>query len=125
MRQIIAIILLSLVCGLAAWADDPVFTNPVAEKRYESFTHGLRCLKCEHQSVAESDSDFSKDVKRWVAQAIKDGRSDQEIKDMLQERFGDRIFLNPPWQMNTYILWFSPLLLCFLGLVIWIRRVRK
>ncbi|MFI4955857.1 MAG: cytochrome c-type biogenesis protein [Gammaproteobacteria bacterium] len=125
MRQIISVILLSMFCIVTAWAQAPVFSDPVAEKRYESFTHGLRCLKCEHQSVAESDSDFSKDVKTWVAQAITDGRSDQEIKDMLQDRFGDRIFLNPPWQMNTYVLWFAPLLLCLLGLVIWIRRVRK
>jgi cytochrome c-type biogenesis protein CcmH/NrfF len=75
--------------------------------------------------VAESDSDFAKDVKRWVAQAIIAGRSDQEIKDMLQSRFGDRIFWDPPWQLNTYVLWFLPLLLCLLGMIVWFRRIKK
>lgn len=124
MKKLLVIMLLS-VSFFSAWADSPSFTDPVEQKRYESFTHGLRCLKCEHQSIAESDSEFSKDVKTWVAQAIHDGRSDQEIKDMLQARFGDRIFLDPPWQMNTYLLWFGPVILILLGCVVWLRRIIK
>lgn len=116
MRRLLSIILLGCLSLMAAYASD--------QSRYNAFTHGLRCLKCEHQSIAESDSDFAKDVKAFVAQAIQDGRSDTEIKDMLKERFGDRIFLDPPFQLNTLILWSLPAILCLLGLLIWLRRTR-
>ncbi len=119
-------VLIFLAILLPVYAvETPVFPDPVSEERYQAFTYALRCLKCEHQSVAESDSDFAKDVKHWVADAILAGRSDQEIKDMLQSRFGDRIFLDPPWQINTYLLWFLPILVCLLGIIIWLSKVRR
>lgn len=117
------VMLLVTVGGLHA-ATIPVIADPVMEKRYVHFTHELRCLKCQHQSIAESDADFSQDVKAWVAQAILDGKSDQEINQMLQDRFGDRIFLNPPWQGNTYVLWLLPVLCMLAGLLFWYRRIR-
>jgi cytochrome c-type biogenesis protein CcmH/NrfF len=124
MRQFFISILFAL-CLIAHAAEVPVLADPASAKRYDAFTHGLKCLKCEHQSIAESDSDFAKDVKTWVADAILVGRSDQEIKDMLQSRFGDRIFLDPPWQMNTYLLWLLPVLLALFGLGIWWSKLKK
>lgn len=124
MRYLLCVL---LMCGaLHAMAIDvPALTDPVMVTRYDTFTHGLRCLKCQHQSIAESDSEFSLDVKAWVAQALLDGRSDQEIKDMLQARFGDRIFLEPRWQINTYLLWFLPIIFFLSACAIWWSRVRK
>jgi cytochrome c-type biogenesis protein CcmH/NrfF len=116
MRRILLMAMLCCLSFVAAYASD--------QSRYDAFTHGLRCLKCEHQSIAESDSDFAKDVKAFVAQAIQDGRSDSEIKDMLKQRFGDRIFLDPPFQLNTLILWSLPAILCLVGLLIWLRNAR-
>ena len=52
------------------------------------------------------------------------GASDTEIVAYMVDRYGDFVRYNPPFKAETIILWFGPLLLLLLGvlLLIGIRR---
>jgi cytochrome c-type biogenesis protein CcmH len=94
----------------AAAPEDPALTARI--KKLES---ELRCLVCQAQSVADSDSEFSQDVRREVDRLIAEGRSDAEIKDFLVQRYGDFILFKPPVKPTTALLWGGPLILLLIG----------
>jgi cytochrome c-type biogenesis protein CcmH len=126
MRKIYTIIMLCclLLNGLAIAGEGRyAFSSDLNEKRFQAFIHSTRCMLCQNQSVAESNSMFSEDMKTWLYEAIESGDTDYEIKQALIERFGDSVFYSPPFQMNTYLLWGLPGLFMLIGgLVIFRRR---
>ena len=52
------------------------------EREYLIFKN-LRCLVCQGQSVAESNSDFAQTLKLVVRDQIKEGKTDKEIYNFL------------------------------------------
>lgn len=98
------------------------FSSDSNEKRFQAFIHSTRCMLCQNQSVAESNSMFSEDMKSWLFEAIESGDTDYEIKQALIERFGDSVFYEPPFQMNTYLLWGLPVLFMLIGVFVIARR---
>jgi cytochrome c-type biogenesis protein CcmH len=108
-RLFYTIIMMS--CCLSGWADTD-------QKRYQSFIHETRCMVCENQSVAESNSDFAQNMKIWIQEAIQAGQTDAEIKAALVARFGDSVFYAPPFQANTILLWGAPLIFMLIGLLV-------
>lgn len=69
----------------------PASEDPATLARVKSLENELRCLVCQAQSIAESDSDFAHDVRREINRMIEEERSDREIKSFLVERYGDFI----------------------------------
>ena len=91
------------------------FDSPQQEAQYRGLIEELRCPKCQNQNLAASDAPIAQDLKQKTYDLIKDGRSDAEIRDYMQERYGDFISYKPPVRPSTWILWFfPPLLLVFL-----------
>ena len=43
------------------------------------------------------------------------GRSEEEIKTFLLDRYGDFVLYRPRWQANTALLWLAPVLLLLIG----------
>lgn len=43
------------------------------------------------------------------------GKTDEEIKTFLVERYGDFVLYMPPVKGNTLVLWAAPILLLLLG----------
>ena len=130
MRQMLLIVaLLSMQGALMAKEAALLAEDPVIESRMLSMAEELRCLVCQNQSLAGSDSDFANDIRREMRTMMKQGQSDQEIKDFLVQRFGDFILFNPPVQSNTLPLWYGPLVLLVIGAMVLIfvlrRRVRE
>ena len=121
------------VVALSAWlaagrvapaqADTPPATaasapeDPAVAARVKTLESELRCLVCQAQSVAESDSEFSQDVRREVNRMVSEGRSDADIKDFLVQRYGDFILFKPPVKSITLLLWAGPMMLLVIGAV--------
>ena len=85
----------------------------------------LRCLICQGQSIADSNSDFASTVKLVVQDQIREGKSKEEIYDFLISKYGEWIVYQPPLTKNNFLLWAIPyLLLAFGGFVIYLL-VRK
>ena len=126
MRKVAAFLLLLLPAMLApaiavAAPVAGTFADPATESRARNLQRQLRCLVCQGESIDESRSDFSSDMRRLVREQIAAGKSDQQILDYLVARYGDFILMKPPVQPDTWLLWLAPfLVLAAGGAVAWV-----
>ena len=85
----------------------------------------LRCLICQGQSVADSNSDFAQTIKMVVRDQINDGKSEKEIYDFLIEKYGEWIVYKPPLNKVNFVLWIFPYLALISGGVIIFLFLKK
>ena len=85
----------------------------------------LRCLICQGQSVADSNSDFAQTIKMVVKDQINDGKSEKEIYDFLIEKYGEWIVYKPPLNKVNFVLWIFPYLALISGGVIIFLFLKK
>lgn len=125
--------LIMLVLVLFGWTasysvaqvDVHQFNNPAQEAQYRAMIEELRCPKCQNQNLAGSDAPIAQDLKQKTYELVKDGQSDQQIRDYMSERYGDFISYRPPVRPSTWILWFMPPVLLVLALTGWLLMVRR
>ncbi len=85
----------------------------------------LRCLVCQGQSIADSNSEFAQTIKLVVVDQIKSGKSEKEIYDFLVEKYGEWIVYKPSYSKHNFFLWVFPYLVFFLGGLIIFLFTRK
>ena len=85
----------------------------------------LRCLVCQGQSVADSNSDFAQTIKLVVKDLIDEGKTEDEIYLFMSEKYGDWIVYKPSLNKTNFLLWFIPFLSFFLGGVLIFYVIRK
>ena len=100
------------------------FDSAEDEKRFYSLIKEIRCPKCTSGSLASSNAPVSEDIKSKIIELIKEGKSDQEIKQFLSDRFGNQVLYNPGFSKDTYFLWLAPALFLILILLIFFFRKR-
>lgn len=96
---------------------DEMLKDPAKESRARALSTEIRCLVCQNQSIDDSDASLARDLRLLVRDQIRQGRSDQEIRDFLVERYGAFVLLDPPMQNSTLLLWFGPLIVLLAGVV--------
>jgi cytochrome c-type biogenesis protein CcmH len=115
MRRILMTLAFLLTTALA-WAIDPLpFENEAEEQRFQALARELRCLVCQNQNIADSDAGLAKDLRNEVFEMMRAGKSDNEIKQFLVERYGDFVLYDPPFKTTTLVLWVGPLLVLIVG----------
>ena len=102
-----------------------VFETPQQEARFIKLTQELRCLVCQNQNLADSDAQLAHDLRAEVHEMLLAGKSDDEIKTFMVERYGDFVLYRPPVQENTYLLWLAPLVLLLIGALILRVNIKK
>jgi cytochrome c-type biogenesis protein CcmH len=122
--------LLLLLAGLSSFGVHakeaaPLAEDPVIEKRMEVLAENLRCLVCQNETLAASQADLAKDLRNEIREMMKAGKSDQEIKDYLVNRYGDFVLYKPPVKPTTWLLWFGPFLFLVAGVVVLILYLRR
>ena len=96
------------------------------EKIDESIIHkNLRCLVCQGQSIADSNSDFAMTLKMVVKDLIEQGKTEEEIYNFLSEKYGDWILYNPKFNSGNFLLWVLPYLALIAGGIIIVLLIRK
>ena len=85
----------------------------------------LRCLVCQGQSVADSNSEFAQTIKLVVKDQINDGKSEKEIYDFLVEKYGEWIVYKPPLNKVNFVLWLFPYLVFVIGGVVIFLLLKK
>jgi cytochrome c-type biogenesis protein CcmH len=114
------------VCGRALAIDtEAAFEDPVLQHRYEAINRELRCLVCQNQTIADSNATLAQDLRREVREMIAAGKSDDEIRDFMIERYGDFVLYRPRMTAQNFLLWAAPALLLLGGAFAVVRVVRK
>ena len=62
-------------------------------KRLNYLSDNIRCPKCSYGNISSSNAPISKDLKEEIAQLINDGYSDDEIFNLMEERYGEYVIL--------------------------------
>ena len=78
----------------------------------------LRCLVCQGQSIADSNSDFAQTIKLVVKDLINEGKTEDEIYSFMSDKYGEWIVFKPQVNKQNLILWFLPYLALILGGII-------
>jgi len=101
------------------------FRDPAEEARFRALTEQLRCVMCQNQSLADSNALIAQDLRREVLGMIRQGKSDEQIKQYLVARYTDFVLYQPRVAPTTWLLWFGPLLLLAAGAVVVARIVGR
>ncbi len=115
-------ILLTLICFFLS--SGFLFSEENKRLKIEIYKN-LRCLICQGQSVADSNSEFAQTIKLVVDDQINEGKSKKEIYDFLIEKYGEWITYKPSLNRKNILLWVLPYLILLLGGVIILLMVKK
>ena len=125
LRACLLACLLALGGRALAIDTEAAFDDPVLQHRYEAINRELRCLVCQNQTIADSNATLAQDLRREVREMIAAGKTDDEIRDFMIERYGDFVLYRPRMTAQNFLLWAAPALLLLGGAVAVVRVVRK
>jgi cytochrome c-type biogenesis protein CcmH len=120
----LALVLLAFAAPLAA-IEPLEFKDRAEEQRYQKLLRELRCLQCQNQSLADSDANVAGGLRQEIHRQMQAGKSDEEIKAFLVERYGEFVLYRPEVKGGTMLLWFGPFVILALGgaaLLVHLRR---
>jgi cytochrome c-type biogenesis protein CcmH len=123
MRQFVFLVLWLPLMALGQGAQ-PMADDPVVNKRAVQLAEELRCLVCQNQTIADSNAELAVDLRRQIRAQIADGRSDDDIRRFMVDRYGDFVLYRPPVNPVTLLLWFGPLALLAGGVILLWRTLR-
>jgi cytochrome c-type biogenesis protein CcmH len=117
---------LLLCAGPAAHAVDPTdLGDPELQARYTALTHELRCMQCQAESIADSTVPLAGDLRRQVAEMLQAGKSDDDVRAYMTDRYGDFILFKPRMAWRNLWLWSAPGVLLLVGAAVAWRIVRQ
>jgi cytochrome c-type biogenesis protein CcmH len=99
--------------------------DAATEARLKALAEELRCLVCQNQSIADSSAPLAVDLRNQIRDQIGQGRSDEQIRAYMVQRYGDFVLYRPPFQASTAVLWLGPPLLVAGGIVTFLLVVRR
>ena len=100
--------------------------DPGLEARAQGLMETLRCLKCQSQSIADSDAPMAGDMRHQVRTRIAAGEEPEQIRAWMMERYGDYVSYAPQVSRMTWPLFAGPLLLLAIAaLLLWRRFGRR
>ena len=98
--------------------------DPALEAEAQALMETLRCLKCQSQSIADSDAPMAGDMRHQVRTRIAAGEDPEQIRAWLVERYGDYVSYKPTVSASTWPLFAVPAVLLLLAVLILRRRLR-
>ena len=97
--------------------------DPAQEAKAQALMETLRCLKCQSQSIADSDAAMAGDMRSQVRLRIAAGEEPEHIRAWLRERYGDYVSYKPEVSASTWPLFAVQLALLVLAALILRRRL--
>ena len=114
-RFLILIAAMLAVAPVAAIDTGKAFDDPELQARYDKMISEVRCLKCQNQSIKDSNVFLASDLRREIRRLIAEGKTDAEIQDFLVTRYGEFALYRPRTTGKTLILWVAPFVLFLFG----------
>ncbi len=91
--------------------------------RLREISADLRCLVCQNQSIADSHAGLAIDLRNQVVKLMGEGKSDEEIKQYMVDRYGEFVLYDPPFSVSNAVLWAGPFLLVLVGVWVALRAI--
>ena len=121
-----ALLVTTLLVSMRVLAiDTTVLPDAEKQARYEALTHELRCMQCMNNSIADSPVGLASDLRREVKEQLIAGKSDDEIRAYMVNRYGNVILFTPPLVASTAWVWMFPVLAVIGGALIGVVIVRR
>ena len=99
--------------------------DPAQEAKAQALMETLRCLKCQSQSIADSDAPMAGDMRHQVRTRIAAGEDPEHIREWMIQRYGDYISYAPRMTSSTWPLFAIPAIFLIIALTIIARRLRR
>jgi cytochrome c-type biogenesis protein CcmH/NrfF len=114
-RRVLWIVAAAVLIGMLAVAGRGDGRPPTNEERVQALSEELACPECAGQSVANSSSPAAQNVRRAVAEMVRDGDSDDEIRARITDRFGEEVSLVPAGSGVVGLVWVVPVVVAVLA----------
>jgi len=130
MKRFLALLFLSLSVPIGAQTGlppapyaDRQLDDPRQEVAARDLMEELRCLKCQSQSIADSNAPMAGDMRSQVREKIAAGETPEAVRSWLIERYGNWVSYDPPIASAvTWPLWIAPIILLLAAF--WLARGR-
>jgi cytochrome c-type biogenesis protein CcmH len=124
-KAVVSLAFLLFVLPALAIDVDKAFDDPELQARYEHIIEEVRCLKCQNQSIKDSNAFLAGDLRREIRRMLSEGKSDDEIYDFLVARYGEFALYRPRMSGKTLVLWIAPLVLLLGGGFVLVNILRR
>lgn len=116
-----ALLVSSVSCSRQA---QPLTLDQRAQKIYNE----LMCPLCAGETIAQSSTEISAQMRALVREKLQQGATEQQILQYFKQRYGESVLASPQKSGFTLIVWIAPFLVIIAGAaILWIiirRRVR-
>ena len=118
-RPLLITIAIAAIVG-AVWFYVFFSTSPqqTLDQRARDVGEQLKCPVCQGESVADSSSSIAQQMRGIIRQQLREGKSEQQIIQYFQARYGNQIVWSPQWQGFAMMAWLVPMLLVLGGFVL-------
>ncbi|MEH6345893.1 MAG: cytochrome c-type biogenesis protein [Bermanella sp.] len=99
--------------------------NYTRAQLFRELAEELRCPKCQNQNLSDSNAMIASDLRRELYKQVKAGKEGQDIIDFMVNRYGEFVLYNPKIKGITLVLWFGPVALFLLALLVFVFVVRS
>jgi cytochrome c-type biogenesis protein CcmH len=120
-----AMLVLSLASSAWAVIETYEFSTLELERRYRQLSQEIRCPKCQNQNIADSNAPIARDLRVVLHEQLEAGRSDEEILAYMVDRYGEFVRYRPVVDRQTFLLWWSPVVLLVLGVMVLVWQLRR
>ena len=121
----LAAILLCAAFAAGAKEAAPAAADPALEARTLAVAAELRCLVCQNQTIADSNSGLADDLRRQIREQLARGASNEQVVAYMTDRYGDFVRYRPAFKSTTALLWVAPGVLLVGGLLILVGVLRR
>ena len=113
---------IAILAGASLQAAAVAGTIEDAEARLSA---SLRCMVCQNQTLAESNAPLAADMRQQIREQLRQGRSERQVKEFFEQRYGAFVRYDPPFMASTWLLWLGPFVLLLAGFAAMWRIVSR
>ena len=124
--MIVRLVFILSLLATPLWALDPseMLSDPALEERARALDHELRCVVCQSETVASSNSNWAEDARRTVRELVSSGSTDAQVMDFFVDRYGEFVLMTPRSSGSTWILWAAGPAMLILAMLVGFFYVR-
>lgn len=126
-KQRVLLLIIAIVVILVAIWSYVLLVAPAREsldQRVHDVASQLKCPVCQGESVADSPSTISQQMRGVIRQQLQQGQSEQQIIQYFVSRYGNTILWSPPKQGFTILAWIIPIAILLSGALLLMLVVR-